>query len=142
MQDNQLLRLKATLENVPLAIDFVDRHARQAGVGNQALYEIKVAVDEACANVVQHAYPSTAPGDMEIVCTVEGDRFVICVRDWGVGFAPETVPTPDVTAPLEERVPGGLGLFLIQQYMEEVEFSFDPATGNRLMMAKRLTRAG
>ena len=142
MVDDHVLKLRAVLENIPTAIDFVAERAREAGFCSQALYEIQVAVDEACANVVQHAYPNTCPGDMEIGCKVDDDKFVICVCDWGIGFAPDRVPVPDVTAPLEERIPGGLGLFLIRQYMEWVQFDFDPHKGNRLRMAKSLADAG
>jgi serine/threonine-protein kinase RsbW len=132
------LRVKALLENVPLAIDCVAQLAQKVGLDKRTLYEIQLAVDEACANVADHAYRGEEPGDMEVSCCLENQLFTIRVRDWGRGFDPENVVVPDVDAPLEERTLGGLGLFIVRQVMDYVHFTVDPETGNELKMAKRL----
>jgi serine/threonine-protein kinase RsbW len=136
------LRVKAVLKNVPVAIDYVTECARAAGFGDQALYQIQLAVDEACANVVQHAYEGMEPGSMEVSCCSDEQGLVIRVREWGRGFDPNGVAEPDVNAPLEERAFGGLGLFLLKQVMDGVTFRFDPDEGNELTMVKRLEIGG
>jgi serine/threonine-protein kinase RsbW len=136
------LRLQAILTNVPVAIDCVTRSAEAAGFEDPVLYQVQLAVDEACANVVHHAYRGMEPGDMEVSCTFDGQCLVIRVRDWGRGFSPEDVPEPDVKAPLEKRTFGGLGLFLLKQVMDQVEYTFDRERGNELTMVKRLQAAG
>lgn len=138
MKEKKALRLKAVLENVPLAIDCVTESARKAGFGGRALLQIQVAVDEACANVVQHAYPGIQKGDMEITCSIDTHEFTVRVRSWGRVFDPDLVEPPDVNAPLEERSLGGLGLYFIRQYMDEAHYSFNPDSGNELVMVKRL----
>jgi serine/threonine-protein kinase RsbW len=138
MQDATTLRVKAVLENVPLAIACAARTAEAGGCDAQALYQIQVAVDEVCANVVQHAYKGMEPGDMEVSCYYEHQTFVIRVRDWGSPFDPGAVPTPNLEAPLDERSLGGLGLFLVRQFMDGVEFTFDVERGNEVVMTKRL----
>ena len=138
----ETLRMKAILESVPLATNCVTKWAQAAGFDQQALYEIQLAVDEACANVVDHAYTSTEPGDMEICCSFNEQVLTILVRDWGKGFDPEGVSEPDVEAPLDERTLGGLGLFLVKQVMDQVQFTCDPTRGNELQMSKRLRLAG
>jgi anti-sigma regulatory factor (Ser/Thr protein kinase) len=134
-------RMKAILENVPRAMACVRGSARAAGFDEQALYQIELAIDEACANVVQHAYEGVEPGDMEVCCCLEGQDFVVRIRDWGKTFNPDRVPEPDVDAPLEERTLGGLGLFLMKRYMDRVQFTFDPEGGNTLVMVKKRQRA-
>jgi serine/threonine-protein kinase RsbW len=138
MRNTHTLRLKASLENVPEAIECVTQSALAAGFDEQAVLQIQVAVDEACANVVQHAYAGTRDGDMEVTCSLDGHSFVVRVRNWGKRFNPEAVEEPDVAAPLEERGLGGLGLFLIQQFMDQAQYTFDPKHGNELIMVKRL----
>jgi serine/threonine-protein kinase RsbW len=138
----ETLRVRAVLENVPVAIDYVTEVAREAGFIDPALYQIQLAVDEACANVVQHAYAGMEPGYMEVSCCLEARAFAIRVRDWGKDFDPDSVAEPDVKAPLEERRFGGLGLFLLKQVMDQVEFAFDPERGNELTMVKRLQVTG
>ena len=119
-----------------MAIDCVTRSARAAGFDERAVYQIQVAVDEACANVVQHGYQDTEVGDVEICCDLDDRGLVIRVRDWGTGFDPDLVVEPDIEAPLEERTTGGLGVFLIGQYMDEACYSFDAEKGNELVMVK------
>lgn len=134
--------MKAVLENVPVAIDCATKWAQRAGFDGQALYEIQLAVDEACANVVCHAYGGMEPGEMEVSCCLDGPMLVIRVRDWGRSFDPDSVPEPDVDAPLEERALGGLGLFLLKQVMDHIQYTFDPEQGNELKMVKRVQLAG
>lgn len=138
MQNTQSLKLSANLDDVPLAIDLAARSARAAGLDEQAVYEVQVAVDEACANVVEHAYAGREPGAMQVSCRSDGRVFAIRVRDWGRRFEPNGIEDPDTTAPLEERSLGGLGMFLIRQYMDQVEYTFDPELGNELLMIKLL----
>ena len=138
MKQMETLRMRAVLENVPLAIDYVTQWAETAGFDDRALYEIQLAVDEACANAVHHAYQDMDPGEIEVSCLLDEQGLIIQVRDWGRGFVPENVEEPDVDAPLEERTLGGLGLFLVRQVMDDVEFTFDPEVGNRLRMTKRI----
>jgi serine/threonine-protein kinase RsbW len=136
------LRVKAILENVPLAMDCVKQWAIAVGFEDRALYEIQLAVDEACANVVCHAYRGMEPGDMEVSCDLKDRVFTIRVRDWGKGFDPDKVPIPNLDAPLEERDVGGLGIFILKQVMDRVRFTCDPDKGNELEMDKRLLIAG
>ncbi len=131
-------KMKAILENVPRAMACVRESARSVGFDEQALHQIELAVDEACANIVQHAYRDMEAGDMEISCYLDKRGFVIEVHDWGRSFDPDAVADPDVDAPLEERSLGGLGLFFIRQFMDQVQFTFDPDKGNELVMVKKL----
>jgi len=117
--------------------EFAARAGREAGLEGQALYDLQLAVDEACTNVVEHAYEGQG-GEIRIsVEAIEGGVRVV-IRDWGRPFEPGAIGTPDVTAPLEGRKLGGLGLFLMRQVMDEVDFVFDPVEGNRLTMVKRI----
>lgn len=141
MPDIATLKVKALLENVPLAIDFVTRLATAGGLDAQALYQVQVSVDEVCANIVHHAYAGMEPGDMEISCYFDDCAFVIQVHDWGQRFEPNEVADPDLSAPLDERSLGGLGLFLVRQFMDHIKFTFDEERGNRLTMVKRLQGA-
>lgn len=133
------MKVKAVLPNVPLVTACVTRAAEVLGLGDHDLYQIQLAVDEACANVVDHAYLGPEPGEMEVSCyRYDREFFIVRVRDWGQGFDPAKVDQPQVDAPLEERSLGGLGLFLVQAVMDWVQFSFDPDRGNELLMVKRL----
>ena len=134
-------KLKAVLESVPVAIDFVTEAAKAACLDERTLYQVQLAVDEACANVVHHAYEGMEAGDMEISYHLDGHSLSICVRDWGRGFAADEIADPNVDAPLAERTLGGLGVFLIKQVMDQFEYGRVSEGHNELVMVKRLRGA-
>ena len=133
--------LKLFADNRQLAPirEFVTRVARNLGLCDKVIYDLQLAVDEACANVIEHAYDGCG-GDIEITIEPTREGIQVAIHDWGGSFDPDTVPVPDVTAPLENRQLGGLGLFLMRQIMDEVRFEFDTTRGNTLTMVKRLRK--
>jgi serine/threonine-protein kinase RsbW len=86
-----------------------------------------------------HAYEGRG-GRLELRIDVVDDRVEVMIRDWGQTFDPNAIPTPDVDAPLEQRPIGGVGLFLMRQMMDRVDFQFSETGGNTLTMAKRVHR--
>ena len=115
---------------------FVTEVGEDFGIPERELYELTLAIDEACTNVIEHGYHGVG-GKIEIQIQALNGSVQVVIRDWGEPFDPESVPTPDVTAPLEERPMGGVGLFLMRKVMSEVQFAFDPQGGNTLTMTKR-----
>jgi serine/threonine-protein kinase RsbW len=103
---------------------------------------VQVAVDEACSNIIEHAYGGEGPEDAQdsatITCTCRAkqDRLMIELRDHGRPFDPSTVPPPDLQADLSERHAGGLGVYFIRQLMDDVQFESSPAKGNTLTLTK------
>ena len=116
--------------------EFVIRASRAAGLDSSAIYAVQLAVDEACTNIIEHAYGGEGKGDIECTCTESDDALTIRFHDQGHPFHPEQIPEPDLGADLAERTPGGLGLYFIHKLMNEVHFSFSPDGGNTLSMVK------
>lgn len=129
------LSLCLNLSQLATVREFVAQTCHDLGFDDQTAYDIQLAVDEACTNIVQHAYGGQG-GEVEVTIQPTDNGVRVVIRDWGVPFDPSVVPTPDVAAPLEERPLGGLGLFLMQQTMDEVDFRFDADGGNTLTMVK------
>jgi serine/threonine-protein kinase RsbW len=111
--------------------------AEQTGLDSQATYAVQMAVDEACANIIEHAYGGEGIG--EITCTVipERDQLTVVLKDHGRQFDPKQIRNPNTHLPLAKRKEGGLGLFFIRSYMDEVHFAFSKELGNQLTMIKR-----
>jgi serine/threonine-protein kinase RsbW len=117
--------------------EFVARAASSAGLDPTAAYAVEMAVDEACTNIIEHAYDGEGRGDIECVCQINSTGLIVTLRDYGSPFDPSSVPEPDIHASLEERTEGGLGLFLMRKLMDEVRFEFTCDSGNILTMVKR-----
>jgi len=130
------IHVTSDLGNLARIAQFVSERALEAGFTESQVFDIQMAVDEACTNVMEHAYGGRPDGQVCVSCHLESDDFVVCVCDSGAPFDPASVPDPDVSSPLEERAIGGLGLFFMQKLMDAVEFSSDPIEGNRVTMRK------
>ena len=138
MDTGYFLRVAARGDQLAMIADFVTRVAQQAGLDARTIYHIETAVDEACANIIYHAYEYEGQGDIELRCACQNDEFIVTLTDHGRVFDPMSIPTPDVNAPLEARTEGGLGCFLMQSLMDEVNYHFTP-NANILTMVKYLT---
>lgn len=130
------LSLQADRFQLAIIRSFVTQTGHDLGLDERVIQHLELAVDEACTNVVQHAYGGQG-GKIEITIELLAAGVQVIVRDWGAAFDPLAVPTPDVTAPLQQRSPGGLGLFLMRQLMDRVDFQFNAERGNTLTMVKR-----
>ncbi|HYN87382.1 MAG TPA: ATP-binding protein [Ardenticatenaceae bacterium] len=131
----------ATVADLAQIADFVEKAAGVCGFDARTAYQIQMAVDEAASNVVVHGYGGQ-PGRIEIqVECIEG-AIEILVLDWGRSFDLESVPEPDLEAPLDARPIGGLGLFFMRKFMDELEFKFDEVHGNVLRMRRALRAHG
>ena len=116
--------------------EFVVHVAEAAGLNTRAVYAVQTAVDEACANIIEHAYGGEGRGDIECTCRINNNGLTVTLRDYGCSFDPTSVPEPDLYANLDNRKEGGLGLYFIRQLMDEVRFEFTPDAGNVLTMVK------
>lgn len=133
------------LQNIYGMHQFVRQAAIDAGFSNVALGDIELAVVEACANIIKHAYRDFAEDSAPIELHVEFDwgQLVITLSDWGAAFVPPVgkVPAPDVDRMVAEDRRGGMGIFFMQQMMDEVAWDIRPGVCNRLRMIKRLELA-
>jgi anti-sigma regulatory factor (Ser/Thr protein kinase) len=113
----------------------VRQAAEDAGLDEMSVYSVELAVDEACSNIIEHAYGAEGKGEIECSCIIEDDGLTIVIKDKGNPFDPDTVPEVNTQQPLEDRKPGGAGVFLMRKVMDMVRFEFTPK-GNVLTMKK------
>ncbi len=101
---------------------------------------IVLAVDEVCANLVEHATDGLAPGPTRVSVQRRGDDAIVVVEDRGHPFDPADAPTPDLVSDWIDRPIGGLGWFLVKQMVDDLRYdSVSSAEGmlNRLTLIKR-----
>ncbi len=130
------LTIPGRFEYLTTIADFIAAIGHEAGFDQDTIFHVQMAVDEACSNIIEHAYRGEDKGDIRLDCVCEGGEWVINIYDTGQPFDPDAVPEPDLSAGLDEIKMGGLGLYFMRQLMDELEFTFSE-TGNRLRMVKR-----
>lgn len=130
------LCIAAESKNLSEIRRFVKETASALGVDPAVIPGVILAVDEAVSNTINHGYQGQG-GAVEIELHRKGDALVIRIRDEAPPFDPTNVPPPDLTLSLEQRTPGGLGIYLIRQAMDEMTHRVTPQGGNELTLVKR-----
>jgi len=113
------LRVAATIENLRTISDFVREAGRRLRLSEDVSFDLELAVEEAAANIVRHAYGPDRAGDIEVVIETSGDALRIMLTDWGLPFHADPSYL-DVDVPLEARAKGGMGVLLIHGSMDSV----------------------
>jgi len=131
------LKVEANLENLSVISSVVSEAMNQAKIDAAIIAKVLLAVDEACTNIALYAYPERK-GYIRLTCWLNHDDFVISIEDKGKPFNPCSVPPPELDAKLDDRKVGGLGIYFMRKFMDEISYKYDPKTGNQLTMRKHI----
>jgi anti-sigma regulatory factor (Ser/Thr protein kinase) len=132
------ITVTSELDKLETVSRFVADAAGRMGMGDDEIYAIQLAVDEACTNVMDYAYQGKSGQPVTVECCDDDGKCVVTVRDHGRPFDPSRVVMPDLSAPLSRRQIGGLGIYLIRKLMDDVRFRFDNKNGNELTLVKSI----
>ena len=113
--------LPATLENLERLIQSISHCAREQGFDRKRISEIELAAEESLVNIINYSYPER-PGEVEVTCQADGPSLIIEMIDTGIPFDVTSLPDPDITADIDDRKIGGLGVFLLKKVMDEVNY--------------------
>ena len=106
---------------------FVAREGAEAGLADEAIHALQLAVDEACANAIEHGYAGRPDGEVEVAARVRRQgtgrpALVVAVRHRGSPYDPERDPPPALAQSLKTHRRGGYGLHLIHRLVDAVAF--------------------
>lgn len=120
------------------ARSWVGGYLAPAGASSDAVWAIEMALTEALANVIAHAYGGDESREIHLGLELDAERCEIEIVDFGVPFDASSYVAPD----LDEARAGGYGVHLIEQLMDEVERTALPDGGTRLRLVKRRWKEG
>lgn len=135
------LIVKSRTENLSKIRDFISSNAASAGLSRDDIDKMILAVDEACTNVIKHAYKFSPDGDILIEVKYDKSAFTITIEDNGISFDPDIVPSPDLEKYYREHRVGGLGMYLMKTLMDEVKYNSVPGKFNRVSLTKKIKAA-
>lgn len=133
------LRVKSKTENLSVVRDFVSENALNAGINLATVENIMLAVDEACTNIIKHAYKSSPEGEIIINIEYSKNKFTITIIDYGKSFEPDRVPLPDLQKYYREHKVGGLGIYLMRSLMDDVKYTSIPGKYNQVLLSKNIS---
>lgn len=133
----------AELANLPALLALVAATCRRERIDDPTCHDLQLIVEEACVNVVHHAYPAGQGGPLalEVRIVEQGGprRIVLTLEDQGTPFDPLSVaPVDTTTAAVETRALGGLGVHLIRRLSNRQHYQRHPRRGNVFTIEKYL----
>lgn len=132
----QTLTIESRAECIDDARNWVTERVHAAGFGDEPAGEIELALTEAIANVIEHAYRGAGTERIDVGVVIDGDVLRVLVRDWGAYFDPASYRGRDLDDPGE----GGYGVFLMSQLMDDVTREPQPGGGTLLTLIKTRTK--
>lgn len=129
-------------EEIQKICQFMADGAAKSGLSQSALFHIELACDEACTNIIEHAYGGEDIGNITVSWQFDGKAFIITLQDNGRSFDPDSIPKPNLPSSSDPQPDidsvkvGGLGVHFIRQLMDDVQFEFDKKMGNKLTLVK------
>lgn len=134
-------RLRLTLNSVPSALltiaDALSAFAKERKLPHLIESAIHLALEETVTNIIGHGYQGRADGKIDIEVALEPCEVVVTIEDAAPPYNPLAAPAPDFDSPLEQRKPGGLGVFLIKRLMDSLDYRYTGGK-NRLTLRKWL----
>ena len=116
------LSLVNDLREIGAAAAKIDAFCEAQGISSQIAYAVNLSIDEILTNTISYGYDDDAEHRIDLTFRVDGETLAVVIVDDGRPFDSSTEREPDVDASLEERALGGLGLFLVQQMMDDVAY--------------------
>ena len=134
-------RILSRTDNLLEVREFVGGAARAFGFTDEDAANIVLAVDEACTNIIKHAYQYATDKEIEVSVVAKNRSFEIRIFDNGRSFDPTTIRQPDLKEHIGHRKRGGLGVYLMKKLMDKVEYNFHRGKRNEVRLIKFLSNA-
>jgi sigma-B regulation protein RsbU (phosphoserine phosphatase) len=131
------LVLPNDIETIPQLNEFIDLVAEEVGLDMSLTMSLNLAMEEAVVNVMDYAYPDSQKGNVDIEVTADQEWMTFVITDTGIAFDPTTKEDADTTLSAEERPIGGLGIFLVRQLMDDINYKRE-GNKNVLTLRKKL----
>lgn len=116
------ITLTNDVQEVPRLNVFVDEVCEDMGCDMETTMRMNLAIEEAVVNVIDYAYPSGTVGSIDIKVTIYDNHMEFVISDSGTPFDPTKKEDVDISLPVEERRIGGLGIHLVKQLMDKINY--------------------
>ncbi len=136
------LEIAAERKNLSVMRRFVADALAALGVSGPPADDMVLALDESATNIIVHGYRGQ-PGRIEVQLELDADAGELVARlyDDSPSFDPRQVDPPDLTQPIEERIRGGLGIYLCRSFTDSLTYRRTDDGRNELTLRKKISPA-
>ncbi len=135
---NREIVVQSATKNLAVIRNFMQLANDEFGISEETAGKIMLSVDEACTNIIKHAYKETKNGEIIIQFHYSPKEIEIIIKDNGKHFNPNNIPEPDLAKYQKQKKVGGLGMFLMKKLMDKVTYETLSNGTNKLTMVKNL----
>jgi len=133
-------RISNSLRDIEPLMGILSALSREQGFSAELAHDLRLVLEEALSNVILYGFQDESEHLIEVDMAVEGEAFVLEIRDDGIPFNPLAETDPNLDMPIEEREIGGLGIYLTRTLMDELTYVRE-GQQNVLRMKKRIASA-
>jgi sigma-B regulation protein RsbU (phosphoserine phosphatase) len=143
LRNTQVFQRSITLPNdvqeVPRLAEFIDEVCECLEFDMTLTMQLNLAIEEAVVNVMDYAYPVGTVGDVNIDVLADDEQVKFIISDSGTPFDPTAKDDVDTTLSVEERRIGGLGIHLVRQLMDTIEYARTDGKNILTLCKKRIS---
>lgn len=119
------LKIQAIDDNLSMVMEWVEDLIRKECTEEKTISEILIAVDELFINICHYAYEGkTGEAEFGLEILEAPKRVRLRIKDQGIPFNPFALEDPNITLSAEERKIGGLGIFMVKDFMDDVDYTY------------------
>ena len=122
-------------ENLDQVTEFIRGQSEAFGVGMAQAMQLELVVDELFTNIVHYGYPADqrSHGEVDLQVSKDGEQLIIRLSDNGRPFDPTDIPPPNIHADIEEREIGGLGMHIVREAVDHMDYNHDDGRNNLVL---------
>ena len=118
----KILVIENDISEISKLAVFIDELGEEMNLTPELIFNLNLVLEEAVSNVILYAYGEEKHKEISLMANMSDGNLVFVLTDSGKVFDPTKVPDADITLSAEEREIGGLGIFLIRQIMDKVDY--------------------
>jgi len=113
---------KAKIESINEIQNFVKKRISHINNDESKLYMIDLLIEEIVVNIINYGFKEAEEGFINVMVDTANEDLVVEISDNGIPFSPLDQKAPDLSINIENRHPGGLGIFLVKQIAKDIEY--------------------
>lgn len=134
--ESEELEIEADIENLPEVMSFIEKRLEKTDCSLKDINQISVAAEEIFSNISHYAYaPETGAAYIRVETSEDPITVTLTFMDGGMPYDPLSKEDPDVALSADEREIGGLGIFLVKNIMDDIEYKYE--NGKNILILKK-----
>lgn len=130
------IKILNKIPEIERVCDAVAEFSRKHSVAEKIIFTLHLAIDEILTNIISYGYSDSDDHNIDIHYSFQEDYLKLVITDDSNPFDPANAPEPDINSDLESRKIGGLGIYLIKNMMDGIEYSSENGK-NTLVLTKK-----